>query len=202
MPETPDWVMPLVKTALGFIAPLVALLYLYQAAKWVYEFVMSQWVTGKPNEWVVIMRDGECVQAGRGLNCFKSPYDQVAIFPSEHVKVELTTQQVTQEMQGIEVQSMIEWAVDKNQPLKAYRNLNLASGSYNTANDILQSMASAIVRSMIANSTIDYIIENRRELRDRVISEMSEIVSGWGVHLVTVEVLDVKICSSKLFKDM
>ena len=105
-------------------------------------------------------------------------------------------------MQGLEVTSMIEWAVDKNNPLKAYKNLNLASNSYETANGILKSMASAIVRSMISNSTIDYIIENRRELRDRVITEMSEVVTGWGVHLVTVEVLDVKICSGKLFKDM
>ena len=126
----------------------------------------------------------------------------MAKFPSEHVKVELTTQQVTVEMQGIEVQSMIEWAVDKNAPLKAFKNLDLARGNYNTANDILKSMASAIVRNMIANSTIENIIENRREIRDRVIREMTEVVKGWGVHLVTVEVLDVKISSSKLFKDM
>lgn len=97
---------------------------------------------------------------------------------------------------------MIEWAVDKRAPLKAYKNLNLASGNYNTANDILKSMASAIVRNMIANSTIEKVIENRRELRDEVIKEMSEVVAGWGVYLVTVEVLDVKISSGSLFKDM
>ena len=95
LPETPEWVMPLLRTILGFIAPLVALYFLYKAGLWVYEFAMSQWVVGNPNEWVVIMRDGETVQAGRGLNCFKSPYDTVAKFPSEHVKVELTTNQVT-----------------------------------------------------------------------------------------------------------
>lgn len=31
---------------------------------------------------------------------------------------------------------------------------------------------------------------------------MTEIVSGWGVHLATVEVTDVKILSGSLFKDM
>jgi len=31
---------------------------------------------------------------------------------------------------------------------------------------------------------------------------MTEVVKGWGVHLATVEVTDVKICSSALFKDM
>lgn len=31
---------------------------------------------------------------------------------------------------------------------------------------------------------------------------MSEVVAGWGVHLDTCEVTDVKICSGSLFKDM
>ena len=31
---------------------------------------------------------------------------------------------------------------------------------------------------------------------------MTEVVSGWGVHLSTVEVTDVKILSGSLFKDM
>ena len=31
---------------------------------------------------------------------------------------------------------------------------------------------------------------------------MTEVVKGWGVHLATVEVTDLKILSSSLFKDM
>ena len=31
---------------------------------------------------------------------------------------------------------------------------------------------------------------------------MNEVVVGWGVHLATVEVTDVKICSGSLFSDM
>ena len=65
-------------------------------------------------------------------------------------------------MQGIEVMSMIEWTVDRNAPLKAYKNLDLASGSFRTANETLQSMTSAIVRNQVANSTIDHIIKNRQ----------------------------------------
>ena len=61
MPElsVPDWVLPLTITAMKLIAPLVALFYLYKAAKWAYAFAMSQWVSGAPNEWVILMRDGE-----------------------------------------------------------------------------------------------------------------------------------------------
>ena len=63
-------------------------------------------------------------------------------------------------------------------------------------------MASAIVRNQIANSTIDEVLKNRQGLRQAVIEEMKEVVQGWGVHLATVEVTDVKICSHSLFKDM
>lgn len=105
-------------------------------------------------------------------------------------------------MQGIQVSSMIEWTVDRNAPLKAYKNLDLASGSYHTANETLRAMTSAIVRNQIANNTIDHIIRNRQELRETVMQEMTEVVSGWGVHLATVEITDVKILSSQLFKDM
>ena len=118
------------------------------------------------------------------------------------MKVEVRTQQVTKEMQGIEVMSMIEWTVDRDFPLKAYKNLDLASGSFRVANDTLSCMTSAIVRNQIANSTIDHIIKNRQEIREKVLDEMSEVVKGWGVHLATVEVIDVSILSSSLFKDM
>jgi len=107
------------------------------------------------------MKDDELVKAGIGLSCFKGPFEQVAIFPSKLVKVQVTTQQVTKEMQGIEVSSMIEWTVDRKAPLKAYKNLNLAGGNYETANSTLSCMTSAIVRNQIANSTIDHIIKNR-----------------------------------------
>jgi len=63
------------------------------------------------------------------------------------VKVEVRTQQVTKEMQGLEVSTMIEWTVDRNAPLKAFKNLNLSGGNYETANDTLRNMTSAIVRN-------------------------------------------------------
>ncbi len=114
----------------------------------------------------------------------------------------MVTQQVTKEMQGIQVSSMIEWTVDREAPLKAFKNLDLASGNYTAANETLRAMTSAIVRNQVANSTIDHVIKNRQMLREEILKEMNEVVSGWGVHLATVEVCDVKILSSGLFKDM
>ena len=64
-------------TVYGFVA-----YGLYQIATKVYKFYQSLIVQGKPNEWVVVINNGEMKQAGIGLNLIRSLNDQVAIFPS------------------------------------------------------------------------------------------------------------------------
>jgi len=63
-------------------------------------------------------------------------------------------------------------------------------------------MSSAIVRNCIANSTINEIITNRQMIRNALKKEMWEVVKGWGVWVETIEITDVKILSSSLFKDL
>ena len=71
---------------------------------------------------------------------------------------------------------MIEWTVDRMAPLKAWKNLDLASGNPNVANDALRCMSSAIVRNQIANSSIDEIMKNRQGLKEKIIAEMNTVV--------------------------
>ena len=177
---------------------------LYKVGLAVRAFIDTLWVEGKPNEWVVIMSGGKQKQAGIGLNTIVGPFDQVAIFPSKLNKVEVRTQQVTKEIQGVEVKSMIEWTVDRegDGPMRAFKNLDIDSAQPYKANETLRAMTSAIIRNKIANSTIDEILKNRQGLREAVMKEMTEVTRGWGVHLATVEVTDVRICSGSLFRDM
>ena len=98
-------------------------------------------------------------------------------------------------MQGVMVEGMIVWSVrrDHDGPFKAYQNLgeDLTSGNPKTANDNLTSMANAIVRSAIANATINQMLRDRESLRAKIRKEMAEVVQGWGVWLETVEITDV-----------
>ena len=52
-------------------------------------------------------------------------------------------------MQGVQVASMIEWTIDREGegPMKAFKNLDVASGNPYKANEILRSMTSAIIRN-------------------------------------------------------
>ena len=109
-------------------------------------------------------------------------------------------------MAGIAIEGMLVWSINRvgEGPLNAFKNLgsDLSTDNPHSANDALTSMASAIVRSCIANSTIEEMLTNRKLLRDAIRSEMFEVVKGWGVWLETVEITGVTISSQSLFKDM
>ena len=133
----------------GWFGYVVVAFALYKAGIMAMNYVNSLWVEGKPNEWVVIMQNGEFKQAGIGLSCFIGPFDQVAIFPSKLIKLEVQTQQVTKEIQGVEVRSMIEWTIDKKGegPMKAFKNLDVQRPEPYKANETLRAMTSAIIRN-------------------------------------------------------
>ena len=90
-----DYSMVAAEYVIAYAFYLVVLSVLYSTGKKIYTYVMSLWVQGDLNEWVVLTRGGELVQAGIGLSCFKGPFDTVAIFPSKLTKVEVSTQQIT-----------------------------------------------------------------------------------------------------------
>lgn len=63
-------------------------------------------------------------------------------------------------------------------------------------------MSNAIVRNCIANSSINDIIKDRKTMRETLNKEMLDVVRGWGVWIETIEITDVKILSTSLFKDL
>ena len=80
------------------VIPIAVIFALKMAIETAYEYMLSLWVNGKPNEWILIMNSGKMVKAGVGLRCFKGPFDQVATFPAKVYKVNFETEQVTNEM--------------------------------------------------------------------------------------------------------
>ena len=162
--------------------------------------------SAEPNEWMIVMRNGKVIECGVGISYYTSLKDVVVKFPSKINKVRFSAQQVTQEMQGIEVSGIIIWSIyrEKDGPLKAYKYLgkDIMTETPQTANQQMVEISNSIVRHRIANSTIDEVLKNRELVRDEIKKEMNEIVNGWGIWLESVEITDVKILSSTLFKDL
>jgi len=55
-------------------------------------------VIGKPNEWVLVMRNGVVTKKGIGFSGYRMPFDQVARFPSRANQVSFRTNVTTKEM--------------------------------------------------------------------------------------------------------
>ena len=69
-------------------------------------------------------------------------------------------------------------------------------------NGKLGDMAISIVRDRVANMSLDDILKNRNKLRNGVKEEIQKLLTGWGIWLETVEIQDVKILSSSLFRNL
>ena len=108
-------------------------------------------------------------------------------------------------MSGVTVSGMLVWTINRvgDGPFKALKMLgNIQSGNPTHANESLTKQAVAVVRSCIANSTIDQLITNRKMLRERIKQDMFEQVKRWGVWLETIEITGVQIMSNSLFKNL
>jgi len=149
----------------------------------------------KVKKWTILVRDGTMVKKGIGLSTWTLPGDQVITFPSQIHQVNFRAEQVTAEMQGVQVSGMLIWSVYRNEdgPFRCYKafgeDLNLANPR--VANEKLESMSISIVRDRIANLTINDILKNRSKLRNGVKDEMQKILTGWGMWLETCEIQDV-----------
>jgi regulator of protease activity HflC (stomatin/prohibitin superfamily) len=167
---------------------------------------LNYWVEAKPNEWMLILRKGDLVECAVGLCTWMWPGDQAVRFPSQLNKLYFNAEQVTIEMQGVEVKGMLVWTVHRMEdgPFRCYKAFgdDLKRKDPVEANSQLQNMAVSIIRDRIANLTINDILKNRQKLRNGVKDEMQKILTGWGMWLETCEIQDVKIASRSLFNNL
>lgn len=125
-------------------------------------------------------------------------------FKSTSHKISFKTQQVSKEIQGIEVSGLLVWSVLAESPLKAFHSLgtDLLQDTPANSNACMTTMCNSIVRSCIANATIDDILTQRKEVRDKLQAELGTISKGWGIKIETIEITDVSILSSSLFNNI
>eukprot|EP01084_Bolivina_argentea_P064112 116956_1 len=168
--------------------------------------IYNRFQSALPNEWLLVIKDGVLKTHGIGISVFRGIGETVVRFPSLLNKVTFSAQQVSKEMQGVELNGFIIWVVHREDtgPLKAFKHIKDLSHlrQDSEVNQHIKSMAESIVRSQIANLSINEVISQRKKVRERITGEMQVILSGWGIWLETVEITEVKILSNSLFNDL
>jgi uncharacterized membrane protein YqiK len=164
---------------------------------------MGNYASSNANEWLIVIENGELKRAGIGLKTFYSPLTQtLAKFPSSVQKVTFSAEQVSKEMQGVAITSVMMWTVNRLDD-GPYRFFKYAGGqSIETANDTLRLVAESILRNVVANHTISEIMSQRDIIRTTLKKGIMDAVQGWGVWVETVELTEVKILSGSLFNDL
>mmetsp|Transcript_29399 Transcript_29399/g.36047 ORF Transcript_29399/g.36047 Transcript_29399/m.36047 type:complete len:410 (+) Transcript_29399:57-1286(+) len=187
------------------MAPIALILYAMAALVW-----FSRWRVAKPDEWLLVLRDGQLLGQGIGLRAFCGWRDSVAKFPATIQKIRFKATQVDKEMQGLEVSGYLSWSVHRSGegPWNAYKYMAMRDldGDGTVDSDAgsqhIAEMAKAVVRSQVANCTLAEVLTQRETFREAVKEKVMQQVQGWGVWVEAIEIADVRICSSKLFEDL
>lgn len=158
--------------------------------------------TADPNEWLIVINNGEQRVAGVGLKAWVSPMETCVTFPSVLTKVSFEAMQTTQEMQGVKVTGFAIFSVLRTEdgPFRYFKYIQGAGQQM--AEDNLKGMAESLMRKHVATTPLNSVLRGREELREAVRKEMLETTKGWGVWLETLEIKDVQICSKTLFEDL
>ena len=134
--------------------------------------------TAAPNEWLIVVKDGQMVRSGVGISHFAWYDEQVAKFPTALQKLPFKAQQVTLEKQGVEVSGFAVWVVNREAdgPFKAYKHLGgLSAAGLKSANENLANMAESVIRSEVAKMTIDSVMTKREAVREAVRTSMQAV---------------------------
>ena len=171
----------------------------YLAAGALGMFLKSRWVESDPNEWLLIIRDGKLLKAGVGLKTFIGLTDSYVKFPSKVEQISFRANNVTKEMQGVEITGFAFWSVyrEGDGPFRCYKYMEGGD-----ANSNVTAMCESVLRNLIANSTLEEVLRHRNTLRDKIKAELKDQLKGWGIWLETVEITEVLISSDRLFHDL
>jgi len=191
-------------------APLLsAILATWITAALLARAVLSRWHMAQPNEWLLLIQNGNLVKSGIGMTCFCPFGASVVRFPSTMQETVFTASQATKQRAGVSVTGKAYWSIyrpndqDAEGPFRAFKSLTgLGEGDFTAGNEKVQTLATSTIRDAVSNMTITEVMTQREELKERVRKDITPIFRGWGMWLETVEILDVRVESRALFDDM
>jgi len=185
----------------GGIATGAASLVLYLVLK---NFA-SRFESAEPNEYMLVIENGEQKIGKVGLMHFRQFMQNVQKFPSKMQNVNFSCDQVTREVQGVGVKGFATWSIFRldDGPYRAYKSFDgFTSNGLKMANDNVRQLVESVLRNIVSRKSLEEVMTQRQQMRVDAKNEVLEITKGWGIWIETVEITDVRIMSTSLFKNM
>ena len=164
--------------------------------------VKSRYKVFAPNLFVIHIRRGVVKHKSFGGGFFKLPIiDQYFLLPTtiQRIEIKASEKVISKENQEIVVRGFLVWRIEDAE--KAFKRITgtSANSTLTEINTTLEQLAESVIRTTVANMTLDSILRNRGKIVDDLMKEFSTVVGTWGISIETVEIKDVELINHELF---
>ncbi|MHA1912055.1 MAG: SPFH domain-containing protein [Candidatus Kariarchaeaceae archaeon] len=153
------------------------------------------------NEFVLHFRSGKLKTASYGGGVFLLPIiDHIVVLSTAIQTVDISASEkvISKENQEIIVRGFIVWRITN--PEMAFKAIGTTAMT--SISVTLEQIVEAVIRTAVANMTLEQILRERSIIIESIMSEVTPIVDSWGVSIETVEVRDVTVVNQDLFNDL
>ncbi|MCB9639600.1 MAG: hypothetical protein H6727_11970 [Myxococcales bacterium] len=179
-------------------------------------WVWSRFESAEPNQWLLLVRNGQLIKAGIGIRLWRRLGDMVVYFTSTMQRVTFETQVFTKENQPVVLRGFVLWSVSDGvgDPFLAFSKLGIENkrghskdGNFHHALNRAQYQAfrrilEASLRKGVVHIPLPTLLAEPTTLVGSVEEQLRAAVLGWGVKLETLEVTGVEVVESSLFSDL
>ena len=150
-----------------------------------------------PNIFYVHLRKGKAKKQGEGGMVIRIPFlDRILAVDRTVQQLNISAESVlSKEKQKIRLSAVLQWQADN-----AIATIN--NVTWKEIPSRLTAIIESVIRTACAQLSVEEILEERQLIIEAIKKELIDIVSEWGLKVVTVELVDVVVVNESFLRDM
>jgi regulator of protease activity HflC (stomatin/prohibitin superfamily) len=184
-----DWLAANPALAIALFGILGVLLLSFYVVKYVRIF--------DPNIFYVHLRKGKAIKQGEGGMVIRIPFlDRILAVDRTVQQLNISAESVlSKEKQKIRLSAVLQWQAEN-----AIATIN--NVKWSEIPPRLTAIIESVIRTSCAQLEVESILEERQLIIEAIKKELTDIVSEWGLKIVTVELVDVVVVNDAFLRDM
>jgi regulator of protease activity HflC (stomatin/prohibitin superfamily) len=150
-----------------------------------------------PNIFYVHLRKGKAKKQGEGGMVVRIPFlDRILAVDRTVQQLNISAESVlSKEKQKIKLSAVLQWQAEN-----AIATIN--NVTWKEIPNRLTAIIESVIRTACAQLAVEEILEERQLIIEAIKKELIDIVSEWGLKIVTVELVDVVVVNDSFLRDM
>ena len=184
-----DWFASNLALSIGLLFIMIILLLVIYVRKYVRIF--------DPNIFYVHLRRGKAIKQGEGGMVIRIPFfDRILAVDRTVQQLNISAESVlSKEKQKIRLSAVLQWQAEN-----AIATIN--NVTWKEIPSRLTAIIESVIRTACAQLAVEEILEERQLIIEAIKKELIDIVSEWGLKIVTVELIDVVVVNEAFLRDM